>query len=336
MKSPKAPAPPDPAKTAGAQTAQNVSTAIAQSNLNNINQVTPDGALTYNQTGTFQHTDPNTGTVYDIPQYTATQTLSEAQQAIKDRNDLAEQNISQIAVDQSGRIGDLLGQPVNLNNEATEARLAELGRARLDPALDRRREQLSNQLAQQGIQQGSTAYDRAMMRNMEGENDAYNQLFLTGRGQSVQETLAERNQPINEITALLSGSQVSQPNFVGTNPAQLANVDRAGLEQSNYNQRLDAWKQDQAGWNSLMGGLFGLGAAGITKFSDERLKTDIVPLRYDGALPVYSFRYLWDQPGTERVGYMAQDVLKVKPEAVLEIGGFYAVDYGQLPEVRHA
>ena len=46
-------------------------------------------------------------------------------------------------------------------------------------------------------------------------------------------------------------------------------------------------------------------------------------------LPLYSFRYLWDD--TEYVGVMAQDVLKVRPEAV-SVGedGFYRVDYAML------
>ncbi|MEM9523120.1 MAG: hypothetical protein AAF982_03865 [Pseudomonadota bacterium] len=254
----KPPAPPDPAQTAGAQTAQNVSTAIAQQYLNNVNQNTPDGSLTYDQTGTYQFTDPNTGKLYDIPTFTATQTLSEAGQQVKAAQDQADINMANLAADQSARLGDLLGAPADLSNEAAEARLMELGRARLDPALDRRREALRTQLSQQGIKEGSEAFDRAMMRDMEGQNDAYNQLLLTGRGQAMQEALAERNQPINEITALMSGSQVSQPSFVGTNPAQLANVDRAGLDMQSYQNKLTAWQQESANKQAIMGGLFDL------------------------------------------------------------------------------
>lgn len=262
-KSSRAPAPPDPAQTAGAQTAQNIGTAIAQQSLNNVNQITPDGALTFDQTGTTQWADPNTGRVHEIPQYTATQTLSDAQQAIKGQSDEAELNLATLANDQSARLGTLLGTPVDINNEATESRLMELGRSRLDPALDRRMETLRTSLSNQGIKEGSEAFDRAMARETESQNDAYNQLLLTGRGQAVQEALAERNQPINEITALMSGSQVSQPNFVSTNPAQLANVDRAGLEMAAYQGNLANWQQEQANRSATMGGLFGLGARAI-------------------------------------------------------------------------
>ncbi|PII38583.1 hypothetical protein T190_18770 [Sinorhizobium meliloti CCBAU 01290] len=40
----KAPSPPDPNKTASAQTATNIGTAIANQTLGNVNQVTPEAA----------------------------------------------------------------------------------------------------------------------------------------------------------------------------------------------------------------------------------------------------------------------------------------------------
>jgi hypothetical protein len=50
-------------------------------------------------------------------------------------------------------------------------------------------------------------------------------------------------------------------------------------------------------------------------------------------MPVYEYRYVWDAPGTLRRGYMAQDVAKVVPEAVLRVGKWLALDYSKLPEV---
>ena len=263
MGKPKAPKPPDPAQTAGAQTASNIGTAIAQGTLNNVNQVTPDGSLTYDVSGYQEWKDPNTGKTYNLPQYTATTALSEQGQAVKDQQDRADLNLAAIGADQSGRIGDLLGTPVDISNEATEARLMELGRSRLDPALERRRESLRTSLSQQGIKEGSEAFDRAMSRSTEGENDAYNQLLLTGRGQAVQEAMAERNQPINEITALLSGSQVSQPSFINPNTPTLPGVDRAGLEMAAYDGQMQNYRNQLGMRSDVMGGLFGLGAGGL-------------------------------------------------------------------------
>ena len=51
-------------------------------------------------------------------------------------------------------------------------------------------------------------------------------------------------------------------------------------------------------------------------------------MRADG-LPLYAFRYLWDR--VVRFGVMAQDVLAVKPEAVIPTpSGYLMVDYGAL------
>lgn len=263
MCAPKAPKPPDPKETSAAQTGTNVATAVANAYLGNVDQITPDGSLSYDQSGSYSWNDPYTNKTYEIPTFTATQSLSPEQQAIYDLNKTAESNMAGTAADQSGFLRDYLGTPVNIDNAATEARLFELGRTRLDPMFSEQEESLRQRLANQGITLGSKAYDTAMRQFSEGRNDAYNQLLLTGRGQAVQEAFAERNQPINEITALLSGSQVSQPNFVNANMPQVATTDNAGLINANYQQKLAGWQQQQQQQQALMGGLFGLGSAAI-------------------------------------------------------------------------
>lgn len=259
MSKPKAPKTPDPKETAAAQTAQNVGTAIANTTMGQVNQVTPDGSLTYNQTGTYKWTDPNSGQVYDLPTYTATQTLSDAQQRIKDQTDAAELNMGQIANNQSAFLKDYLSRPVDLNNEETEARLMELGRKRLDPVLAQNEETFKQSLYNRGIREGSTAWDREMNNLMQGRNDAYNQLVLSGRQQAVQERLTERNQPINEIAALLSGSQVSQPNFIPTQTSNIPTTDIAGITQQNFANQMARYQQKMGAYGNLMGGLFSLG-----------------------------------------------------------------------------
>jgi hypothetical protein len=71
---PDPPTPPNPIDTARAATGTNIGTAVANANLQNINQVTPGGSLTYSTTGNYSWTDPTTGQNYSIPQFTATQT----------------------------------------------------------------------------------------------------------------------------------------------------------------------------------------------------------------------------------------------------------------------
>lgn len=264
MCAPKAPTPPDPKQTAAAQTGTNISTAIAESVLNRTNQVTPYGSLNYDQTGTYSYTDPTTGQSYDLPQYTATQTLSPEQQGIFDASTSAQTNLAQTADERSGFLKDYLAKPFSLNNDAVEGRLFELGSKRLDPKFAQQQQELEQNLANRGIKMGSEAYDRSLGNFQEGKNDAFNQLLISGRGQAVNELLTERNQPINEIAALLSQTGVQQPGFVNTPQAQLPTTDYAGLVNSNYNAQMQQYMQQMQGRNQLVGGLFGLGAGALT------------------------------------------------------------------------
>lgn len=326
--SPPPPAP-DPVATAQAQAAMNRDTAITQAGLNAYNQITPDYTLTYERIGTWDD-----GT----PRFQATTALTPERQKIYDTNLQTEQNISTIGLNQSQRIGDLLGSPIKLGNEATEARLMELGTARLSPQWERDEEALRTRLLNRGIQEGSDAWNAEMDRLGRMKNDAINQLLLQGRGLANQEILAERNAPINEITALLSGSQVSQPNFIGTPQTQVAGVDYAGMVQNNYNNQMQAWQQQQQNSNAAMGGLFGLGGTllgGAMKYgwggllSDRRAKDNIKRVGHlDNGLPVYAFTYKGDN--TPQIGLMADEVERVHPSAVMTgPDGLKRVDYAQ-------
>ena len=67
-----------------------------------------------------------------------------------------------------------------------------------------------------------------------------------------------------------------------------------------------------------------------TEPTDVRLKTDIRQVGTTAhELPLYTFRYIGEDDRYE--GVMAQDVLKVMPEAV-SVGedGYYRVDYAML------
>jgi hypothetical protein len=90
--------------------------------------------------------------------------------------------------------------------------------------------------------------------------------------------LALRNQPINEISALQSGGQVSLPNAPQYNAPTVGNSDLTGatyntaaLQNQQYGQQL----QQQ---NAMMGGLFGLGQAGILGACQVRDRR-VIPIR---------------------------------------------------------
>lgn len=320
----KAPAPPDPRETSAAQTGSSISTALANAFLGNVSQRTPNGSLDYDQTGSYTWTDPYTNKTYTIPRFTATQRLSEIGQQTQDQTDQAQLNLGRLANQQSAFLADYLGKPFDLNT-ATEDKIDALGRARLDPQFARQEESTRTNLINRGIREGTPAFSAAMADFSQGKNDAYNNLYLSGRAQGAQEALTQRNQPINEITALLGGSQVDQPQFVNANMPTIPTTDNAGLINTNYNQRLQAWQQNQQQKQGLLGGLFGLGSS-LLMMSDRRVKEDIktVGKTKDGQ-PIYQFRYKGSP--LVQMGLMAQDVEKRNPDAVKTIDGIKHVDY---------
>ena len=127
--------------------------------------------------------------------------------------------------------------------------------------------------------------------------------------------------------AVLAGTQGQS----GQAAAALSNVSHSmGQSRANMNQ---ARAQQAAGFGQLLGS--GLTAA-ATFFSDRRMKKDAkkVGETADG-IPIYEFRYKGDKRkrGPKQVGVMAQDVEKVKPEAVVENAeGLKAVDYSKVRE----
>ncbi|WNV09952.1 tail fiber domain-containing protein [Tardiphaga sp. 709] len=332
MDTPQAPAAPDPAATAAAQSAANKDTAIAQYGLNATNQNTPTGSLSYKQIGTWSD-----GT----PRYEATTSLNSGEQSVYDTGLQTRQNVAGIGRDQSARIASLLGTPVDLSNEATESRLMELGSKRLDPRFARESDALETNLINRGIRPGSKAYDTMRTQFDQGKNDAYNQLLLTGRGQAVQEALTERNQPINEITALMGNSQVSQPNFTSTPSPGVAPTDVIGAQQQSLNQQNVGYQGALSQNNAMMSGLFGLGGAGLGgwaqggfKTSDARAKENITRVgQTDKGLPIYTYSYKGNG-GLMEMGVMAQDLVERGSDAVaVQDNGLMAVDYGRVAEV---
>jgi hypothetical protein len=155
------------------------------------------------------------------------------------------------------------------------------------------------------------------------QNDAYNNLLLTGRGQAVQEQLTEDNQRINQISALLNGGQVSMPNFLTSNGVNgAATTDNASIIANNDNARMGQWQANQAAMGSMLGGLGGLFA-----LSDERVKDDMRKIgETDDGINLYSYR-MKGSPET-KVGVKAQDVKKKRPKAVMKgTDGLLRVDY---------
>jgi hypothetical protein len=113
-----------------------------------------------------------------------------------------------------------------------------------------RSDALETDLINRGIRPGSDAYAASRDALGRERTDAYNQLMLTGRGQAI----AEREQPLRELTMLLGGGNPSYN--VQTPQPGVAPVDYAGMVQNNYNQKVGQQ-------NAMMGGIAGLAGTAL-------------------------------------------------------------------------
>jgi hypothetical protein len=247
-------------------------------------------------------------------------------------------------------LSNVAKMPVNAGTTGMEAIMS-----RLEPSLRRNRVSTETNLINQGLRPGTEAYDNAARLLGESENDqrtqaalqginldtaanaqGYNQALQGGQFENTaqQQALAEaiqlRNMPLNEITALMSGSQIQNPQFgaySGSNvtaaPTFAATQAQGQAEQNNYNQQV-------ATQNANTAGLYGLGAAGVKGLvmSDVRLKSNIVKV---GDHPIGIGIYEYDIFGQRERGVIAQELMQVMPDAVHQHpSGYLMVDYGRL------
>jgi hypothetical protein len=163
-------------------------------------------------------------------------------------------------------------------------------------------------------------YNTGAAQQLQQQQSGFNAMNA-GRNQYMQEQYAQRNQPLNEISGLMSGSQIQSPNFVNTPGSQIATTDIGGLINQNFAQQQQNYQTSMNSWNSTMGGLLGLGAGAIK--SDERAKENIIPMGTvfaageDGKrkkLPISEWSYKGED--ARHVGPMAQDVEKIDKSAV--------------------
>lgn len=378
MGKPSAPTPPDYAGAATAQGQSNIQGSIANKILGQVNQSTPFGDLTFDQTGSttvgatpgtpghpaggsgfFKNvmvggTPGNPGT--EIPQFTSHITLKPEVQAILDQYTKNQAGMGSVAGKLLGQAGDTLSTPFDpskLPADSTQQSVQDAMYKRqsqyLDPQFELAQKALDAKLANSGFQIGNEGYDKAQSQFGDTRQKAYADardsaigqgatLGLAQRQQAVAEALAARNQPINELSALQTGSQVSQPQFSPSSAQPIAGAPIFDATQAQGNAALQQFGINSGMYNSQMGGLFGLGGAGLlasqlgpaAALSDRRLKKNIrrIGTHQDLGIGIYSFDYLNDVPA---VGFMADEVEKIRPDAVITLeSGYKAIDYAVL------
>ena len=105
--SPSPPPAPDYAAAAQATAAGNRDAAIATTEANRVNQYTPYGSLTYQQTGKSESGNPL---------WSATQTLAPAQQQLLDRQNQTSLGLSELAGQGLGYVKDALGNRISASS----------------------------------------------------------------------------------------------------------------------------------------------------------------------------------------------------------------------------
>jgi hypothetical protein len=286
---PSPPPAPDYVGAAKQQGVENLEAARTTAKLGNPNVYSPYG----NQTVTYEGDVP-TVTQTLTPQ--AQETLNAQQKVQTGLANLGSQGVEtaknvlntpfafngpnvQTSLDTSG----IAKMPINAGTTGQEAIMS-----RLEPSLARNRVSTETQLINQGLRPGSEAYDNAIKLLGQQENDQRTQAALTGinldtsanaqefnqalqggqfgntaQQQDLAQKIQYRQMPINEIAALMSGSQIQNPTFspyqgANVQPAPIANAtaQEGQFAQNTYNQQV-------ASANAQNAGLFSLGGAGI-------------------------------------------------------------------------
>jgi hypothetical protein len=274
MCAPSPPPPPDYAGAATAQGAANKEAAIATSQLNNPNVVNPYGTQTW--------TDAPGGD----GRPTMTQTFSPEQQALYNQSVQTKQLLgglgTQGATALQGIVGkdlDLSGAPSVGGYDQTRQNVMNAMMSRTNEDYSKQTDQANSDLIAAGIRPGTKAYADRMQMIERSRNDARQQAEISAgnmtsqafntdtqrRKDAIAEILAQRQTPLNEVSALMSGSQVSNP-FAVPGAAQNTNMAPApifGATQAGYNAQMDGYNAQAGQSGNMMSGLFGLGAASL-------------------------------------------------------------------------
>jgi len=259
--SPSPPPAPDYTGAAQATAAGNVEAARFATKANRVNQYTPYGSQTY-----------TSGINGDPDQWRSDINLSPTGQKLLDYQNAASMGLGEQTTQALGRVNDSLSQPFDYGSvQDVQDKSYQAQTDRLNPEWDQRQESTETQLINQGLRPGSEAYDNAMRTFNSGRNDAYSNARLQAINtapQTFQMSSALRNQPLNELNALRTGSQVTNPTFTNApQQGQTAGPDLLGAANSQYGAAMGANNSQAASDANFNNGLMSLaGTAAMFAF----------------------------------------------------------------------
>jgi hypothetical protein len=258
MSSSSPPPPPAPDYTGAAQaTAKgNLEAARATSQANRVNQYTPYGNIEYRQPDA--QGNPDRWNMY--------QTLSPAAQKQFDQNQAINEQLGNIAQRGVGYVDKTLDTPMSLagmyggGGPADYSSAQSVGRPGklqqmasdmayqnatryLDPQIQQQQSSLETQLANQGVQRGSEAYNNAMrdfqaQRNMQYDSargQAYTQ-GMAGAQQTFAQQMQKRQQRVGELNTKFGQGQtarqqqIAEMQMLRQDPINMLNALRSGQQ----------------------------------------------------------------------------------------------------------
>jgi hypothetical protein len=160
----------------------------------------------------------------------------------------------------------LANRGLPINGEAYSDAMSQFRQSKNDAYTDLANKSTAASLAHaQGIvgtEQGlrSTAWNENIQGHQQSQADWMKEFQVQQglRQQSVTDTLQERNQGINELSAILQGSPaLSMPNAPSVGQYNVNAPDVIGAHNSSFNAQMQSYKANQAnanaGWNGVMG-----------------------------------------------------------------------------------
>jgi len=310
---------PDPYQTASAQASANTDAIKTAAKYSAVDQNAPWGSTTYQRDAQGVPTSQNIS-------------LGPAERGIYDTTNVGRTSLANRASSMAGQLPNgLFAAPDASRSDAVEKALYDRKLSMIQPDLDQADKQMAVTLSERGIPIGSEVYRNEMDRLARNRSNtlsgiAQDATLAGGQEQDriLQNAITTRNQGYNELGTLMAGAGGGQmPTFAQTPAysAQAPNVSDMIYKSAAANQNQN---------NSLLNGLFGLGAAAIPFLSDRRAKKDIKRVgTTDAGLPVYTYRY--KMGGPMQMGVMADEVEAIFPEAVHTMkDGLKAVDYAMV------
>lgn len=222
----------------------------------------------------------------DVP--TLTQTFSPEQQALYDKSTRIKGLLGDLGITGADSLKGVVGKGLDFSGvpsspgsaDATRSKVIDAMMSRVNTDISQNKDQKNSELVASGIGPGTEAYDREMTRFDRQRTDALQQAQIAAGGEAsrdfgidtqrrkdaIAELLVQRQTPLNEINALMSGSQVNNP-FATPGYSANSNVAPAptfGAANAAGQYGTDVYNANVGSNNALMGGLFDIGAAMAT------------------------------------------------------------------------